>query len=128
MLLSGLPVKTLQLQLMDTSLTAYATQENVSLKRKLSILHDVAEGLSYLHTNQIIHRDLSPNNVLIKYSGVDQVPPLAKIADLGVAKMVQADSKRTRAQLTKLPGIVDFRHLKMIHIMILHWMYSLMVE
>ena len=96
------------MELMDTSLTAYATQGNTSLKRKSSILHDVAEGLSYLHTNQVIHRDLSPNNVLIKYSGVDQVPPVAKIADLGVAKMVQADSKRTKTQLTKLPGTVDF--------------------
>ena len=96
------------MELMDVSLTTYATQPNVSLKRKLSILHDVAEGLSYLHTNQVIHRDLSPNNVLIKYSGVDQFPPVAKIADLGVAKMVQADSMRTKTQLTKLPGTVDF--------------------
>ena len=102
----SLPV--MVMELMDASLTAYATQPNVSLKRKLSILHDVAEGLNYLHTNQVIHRDLSPNNVLIKYSGVDQVPPVAKIADLGVAKMVQADSMRTKTQLTKLPGTVDF--------------------
>ena len=96
------------MELMDVSLTAYATQEGVSLKRKLSILHDVAEGLSYLHSYSIIHRDLSPNNVLIKYSGVDQVPPIAKIADLGVAKMVQVDSMRTRTRLTKLPGTVDY--------------------
>ena len=102
----SLPV--MVMELMDASLTAYATQPNVSLKRKLSILHDVAEGLSYLHANQVIHRDLSPNNVLIKYSGVDQVPPVAKIADLGVAKMVQVDSMRTKTQLTKLLGTVDF--------------------
>ena len=96
------------MELMDVSLTAYATQEGVSLKRKLSILHDVAEGLSYLHSYSIIHRDRSPNNVLIKYSGVDQLPPIAKIADLGVAKMVQADSMRTRTRLTQLPGTVDY--------------------
>lgn len=97
------------MELMDTSLTDYAKQPNsVSLKRKFSILYDVAEGLAYLHSYPIIHRDLSPNNVLIKHSGVDQVPPIAKIADLGVAKMVQADSMRTRTRLTKLPGTVDF--------------------
>ena len=105
---SKLSLPVMVMELMNVSLTAYATQPDVSLKRKLSILHDVAEGLNYLHTNQVIHRDLSPNNVLIKYSGVDQVPPVAKIADLGVAKMVQADSMRTRTQLTKLPGTVDF--------------------
>ena len=102
----SLPV--MVMQLMDASLTAYATQTGVSLKRKLSILHDVAEGLSYLHSYSIIHRDLSPNNILIKYSSVDQVPPIAKIADLGVAKMVQADSTRTKTRLTKLPGTVDY--------------------
>ena len=104
---SKLSLPVMVMELMDVSLTAYATQPDVSLKRKLSILHDVAEGLSYLHANQVIHRDLSPNNVLIKYSGVDQLPPVAKIADLGVAKLVQADS-RTKTQLTKLPGTVDF--------------------
>ena len=102
----SLPV--MVMELMDMSLTAYVTQEGVSLKRKMSILHDVAEGLSYLHSYSIIHRDLSPNNVLIKYSGVDQVPPIAKIADLGVAKMFQADSMRTKTRLTKLPGTVDY--------------------
>ena len=99
----SLPV--MVMELMDASLTTYATQPGVSLKRKLSILHDVAEGLSYLHSYSIIHRDLSPNNILIKYSGVDQFPPIAKIADLGVAKMVQADSMRTK---TRLPGTVDY--------------------
>ena len=102
----SLPV--MVMELMDASLTAYGTQPGVSLKRKLSILHDVAEGLSYLHSHSIIHRDLSPNNVLIKYNGVDQFPPIAKIADLGVAKVVQADSMRTKTRLTKLPGTVDY--------------------
>ena len=108
----SLPV--MVMELMDTSLKDYSDathvqgKYNVCLKRKLSILHDVAEGLSYLHVNQVIHRDLSPNNVLIKYSRVDQFPPVAKIADLGVAKMVQADSKRTRTQFTKVPGTADF--------------------
>ena len=108
---SELSLPVMVMELMDVSLTAYATQPDVSLKRKLSILHDVAEGLSYFHANlinQVIHRDLSPNNVLIKYSDVDQIPPVAKIADLGVAKMVRADSKRTKTHLTKLPGTVDF--------------------
>ena len=56
----------------------------------------------------IIHHDLSPNNVLIKYSGVDQVPPTAKIAGLGVANILQADSMKTKTRLTKLPGTVDY--------------------
>ena len=104
----SLPV--MVMELMDESLTKYVEKSNISLKTKISILHDVAEGLTYLHTRNppVIHRDLSPNNILLKHTGVDQVPPVAKIADLGVAKVVQADSKATRNQLTKVPGTVDF--------------------
>ena len=54
----------------------------VSLKR--SILHDVARGLSFLHSDSppIIHRDLSARNVLLNEGMV------AKIADLGVARIL----------------------------------------
>ena len=49
-----------------------------------SILKDVALALSYLHQHDppIIHRDLSANNVLLTHG------MMAKISDLGVAKML----------------------------------------
>ena len=51
------------------------------------------------HYPPIVHRDLSPNNVLL----TDQF--VAKISDLGVAKVIQADSRKTK---TRAPGTVDF--------------------
>ena len=104
----SLPV--MVMELMDESLTNYVKKPNISLKRKISILHDVAEGLIYLHTRNpsVIHRDLSPNNILLKHTGVEQLPPVAKIADLGVARIVKADSQNTKSQLTKAPGTPDF--------------------
>ena len=68
----------------------------VSLKR--SILHDVASGLSFLHSHSprpIIHRDLSARNVLLS------VGMVAKIADLGVARIVPS---LRAATMTKAPG------------------------
>ena len=51
------------------------------------------------HHSPIVHRDLSSNNVLLTSQFV------AKISDLGVAKVIQADSKKTK---TCAPGTVDF--------------------
>ena len=92
------------MELMDSSLAEFVKKSYVNLKIKSSILHDVAFGLSYLHCHHpaIIHRDLSTNNVLMSCDMV------AKISDLGVAKVVKADSKMTKSKLTQAPGCVDF--------------------
>ena len=94
------------MELMDESLTAYAEKPNISFQRRISILHDVAEGLSYLHTHNppVIHRDLSPNNVLLKHLPLHSI---AKIADLGMAKILKQGDVRNR-RLTIAPGTVDF--------------------
>ena len=91
------------MELMDQSLTSYAEKQNINFKIKLSILHDVAEGLNYLHSYPVIHRDLSPNNVLLK---LQPLFPVAKIADLGVAKILKVDD--SKKYLTTMPGTVDF--------------------
>ena len=69
-----------------------------TLGLKCSVLHNVANGLDYLHqqTPQIVHRDLSARNILLNSRLV------AKIADLGVARIVPR--KRTAATMTKAPG------------------------
>ena len=94
----------MMMELMEDSLTHYVKKPNISMKMKASILYDVAFGLNYLHTYNppIIHRDLSPNNILLSRDSV------AKISDLGVAKVVQADSRATQTMFTKAPGTVDF--------------------
>ena len=94
----------MMMELMEDSLTHYVKKPNISIKMKASILYDVAFGLNYLHTYNppIVHRDLSPNNILLSRDFV------AKISDLGVAKVVKADSRATQTMLTKVPGTVDF--------------------
>ena len=100
---SLLPV--LVMERMQESLTSVVEKyPNIPMYVKLSMLLDVSRGLWYLHTHHppIVHRDLSPNNVLLTKQFEHFV---AKISDLGVAKVIQADSKKTK---TRAPGTVDF--------------------
>ena len=97
---SLLPV--LVMERMQESLTSVVEKyPNIPMYVKLSMLLDVSRGLWYLHAHHppIVHRDLSPNNVLLTSQFV------AKISDLGVARVIQADSKKTK---TRVPGTADF--------------------
>ena len=92
----------LVMEMMETSLTGFLEKyekEKVLFHIKLSILVDISEGLEFLHGQDIIHRDLSSNNVLLTKHCV------AKIADLGVAKVV--DHSRMKTQ-TQVPGTLHF--------------------
>ncbi|KAL3747783.1 hypothetical protein ACJRO7_016573, partial [Eucalyptus globulus] len=60
--------------------------------RRIEIVCDVARGLSYLHedcTRHIIHCDIKPQNILLDGSLI------AKISDLGLAKLLKANQTRT---------------------------------
>ena len=90
------------MELMDTSLRVFLESNrkgDIPLYIKLSILVDVAQGLEFLHGQDIVHRDLSSNNVLLTKHFV------AKIADLGTAKLVQQSSMNTQMLA---PGTLHF--------------------
>ncbi|MBX7100047.1 MAG: protein kinase [Myxococcaceae bacterium] len=50
----------------------------------LGVLADVVEGLDCAHRQGIVHRDLSPDNVLVGFDGV------AKLSDFGIARAEEA--------------------------------------
>ncbi|XP_065893665.1 probable serine/threonine-protein kinase kinY isoform X2 [Dysidea avara] len=101
---SDLPI--MVMELMDTSIVSFVenNQSKIALNTKVSILHDVCLGLSYLHGRDppVVHRDLSSKNVLLNSHLV------AKISDLGLARIIRADSKQTRSRLTTAPGTLHF--------------------
>ena len=92
----------LVMEKMNCSLHEYLNvhkPSEVSFQTKVSIMHDVTLGLQYLHVQDIIHRDLSSNNILLTKQLV------AKIADLGVAKVIEPSRIKSH---TQAPGTVIF--------------------
>ena len=77
-----LPV--LLMELMDESLTKFlerSTRNAIPYHVQVNICHDITLALSFLHSNKIIHRDLSSNNILL----IGNVR--AKVSDLGMARL-----------------------------------------
>ena len=93
---TGMPV--LVMELMDESLTSFlerpADPPPLPLHVQVDIGHDVAQALSHLHRHEVLHRDLSSNNVLLIGSR------RAKVTDFGMAKLL-GDPRLT---LTYCPG------------------------
>ena len=89
----------LLMELMDESLTRFLERLTGPLPyhSQLNICHDVALALAYLHSNSIIHRDLSSNNVLLIGEG-----SRAKVTDFGMSKLLDMNPRMT--PLTQVPG------------------------
>ncbi|MCY7375054.1 MAG: serine/threonine protein kinase, partial [Pyrinomonadaceae bacterium] len=65
--------------------------ENLTLSKALNYLEQVCAGLGHAHRNDIIHRDIKPQNLLLT-----EDRKTVKIADFGVARVSQSDSPITR--------------------------------
>ena len=91
-----LPV--LLMELCDESLTAFLERSPgpLSYHVQLNICLDIALALVYLHSNALIHRDLTGNNVLM-IAGTR-----AKITDFGMSKLATGNPRMTA--LTLCPG------------------------
>lgn len=81
----------------STPLRSYGEPENKlhpgSIKK---LFQELAEGLFYLHNNFVVHRDLSPSNILIlKKTAFQDISSntSARIIDFNVAKFFEPEDK-----------------------------------
>lgn len=70
----------------------YAEKRNFQLgeERAREIAWDLVQGLQYLHSFGIVHRDLKLENVMMTS---DKENAVAKIVDFGLSKMIGPDEK-----------------------------------
>lgn len=48
----------------------------------------LADALSYVHAKGVVHRDIKPGNILLPEQSADDTGPQAKLADFGIARIV----------------------------------------
>lgn len=63
----------------------------LDVKEAVGILIQVAQGLAAAHEQNIIHRDIKPQNIIISRDGK------VKVADFGIARMVTSQTQGTAA-------------------------------
>ena len=97
---SRLPV--LLMELLDESLTKMLERSPTALPYfvEVDICHDIALAVAYLHSNDIVHRDLSSNNVLIV------AKRRAKVTDFGMSRI--SGAAPTMTPLTMCPGTLAY--------------------
>lgn len=80
------------------------SHKDLPLPRKVSLLYGIAQGLDYLHSVSVIHRDLTATNVLLD----SRATP--KISDFGNSCVTGVDlgSELHSQSLTKCPGTLNY--------------------
>lgn len=84
----------IQMELCHMTLKEYLVlrtrYNNYDIKRTYGLIYDMLNGISFLHENNIIHGDLSPYNIFIKFSKSKR--PMAKIGDFGLSHKICSES------------------------------------
>ena len=99
--LPGAQLPILLMEKLQTSLdNLLETSPNIPIDLKVHLLTGTGRGVVYLHsrTPPIAHRDLSARNILVD-NGLN-----AKIADLGVSRIVNIQPGQLAASMTHAPG------------------------
>lgn len=63
-----------------------ARKKKLSVKEATSIAIQIAQGIECAHNNQIVHRDIKPQNIIISREGK------VKVTDFGIAKAASANT------------------------------------
>ena len=69
----------------------------IPIEKALDIAAQVADGLDYAHSRQIVHRDIKPANVMVLSDG------LIKITDFGIARMRNNEIKTMTGMILGSP-------------------------
>ncbi len=65
------------------------------LQNKIGLMHQVADGLKYLHASNVVHRDINPGHILLSEDPASPGRVVVKITDFGVSKFLDPHDETT---------------------------------
>jgi eukaryotic-like serine/threonine-protein kinase len=77
--------------------TTYCDHRTLDLKSRLGLFLQVLRAVQYAHTNLIVHRDLTPANMLVTNEGE------VRLLDFGIAKLL-TEGEAHETELTRIGG------------------------
>jgi len=76
----------------------YLKHDDKSLKKRINVFRQICIAISYAHANTIIHRDLSPSNILVSEDNI------AKVIDFGISSSFESKHTSSDLGLTQTVG------------------------
>lgn len=63
----------------------YCDQNRLEIEERVALMATVAEAIDFAHEKGVVHRDITPANILVAVDGGQHVP---KVIDFGIAKVL----------------------------------------
>ncbi|AJG57821.1 protein kinase domain-containing protein [Bacillus cereus] len=84
----------------DESLYTYISKRNntIDFFKRINLIQQIFKAFTYIHSKNVLHRDISPSNILIKiYDGAE----IIKVSDFGLIKL---EESQLTNQFTEMKG------------------------
>ena len=70
------------------------------------MLHPLARALGYAHDQDVIHRDVKPENVMVRKDGI------IKLTDFGIAQVLNTEQMTTTGTMVGSPAFMSPEHIE----------------